>query len=357
MKKIFFSLIIIGLLFSAACNKPAEEEIFLAAGLSSSNDRATELDDHVTFTITVANPAATTVTVTGDYQTTVSISGGTGSFSPSPADLGLTKAGDRASFTFTANSEGNPTYSASFTLGSPWALTSPGEILEDKTDDEYLYYKISTASATVTGVTVETKVGVNGTYTNVSNPDGWDTENDSILAQTGTGYTYGDTIFYRFTATAGSATSVNEMSYPIEQWTFTDESEEFTLDATNEALDLSSGAYVDAAADTADFVLNVVGGNIGFSASATDPAVFIADTGTPTMYSNPDIPIFSTTVGDWTVGQMTAITNFEIGDVYLFKTVKSGDEEIIGVLKIINVNRNLSTPGLSSVTFKYLSGK
>ena len=350
MKKIFFSILIIGLLFSLGCDKPAEEELFLAAGLSVSCDGATELDEQVTFNFTVENPEATEITVTGSYETSVSISGGEGSFTASIADLSLAAAGDEASFTFTANSEGNPEYSFSVAMAHPMTVAAPEGVVQNAVES-YLSFGVSTVSATVSAVTLQTKVGADGTYADVTGT--FDVASDSI-AVTGEDYNLSDTVYYKVTATAGALSSSVETYFVVGQWTFANESEAITLDATNAAFDVTTGEFVAADVDTADFILALGGSHIGLTANATNEALFIVDT--DGFFDNPDIPLFNIFVGDWTTGVAT-IANFEIGDVYLFKTVRAGTEEIVGVLKITAINRNITTPALSSVTFKYLSGK
>jgi len=228
MKKIIFYLIAVVFIAFTACEEQDNIDRYdLGAEFFVSNSGYTTLDGEVSFTIDNISKNLPSIEVThlGGLTTevdekgnpipfdppktdlgTISVSDGAGSISVSSEDLGMTKIGWQANIQFKGTIDGKPIVRNSLvTVKSPFTLTPP-ELLHSSTP-VYFLYEIKPAITAVTAVTVETKVGYDGTYTPSTPVTGENVANDSI-ALVGTDYNIGDTVYVKVTAKAAREESV-----------------------------------------------------------------------------------------------------------------------------------------------------
>lgn len=363
MKKIQL-LIFISLIFLvSSCKKQALYPAYynLGSEFLISSQGYTSLDTQTVFKIDNISKNLTEITVknmggtlandssfTSTYSGKISIaSTGAGSITVSDADLGLDGIGASADFEFDATYNGKP-FSRYYTLTEedPISIVAPTVKHVSSSDTiYYLHFNIEPVSATVTGVQVQTKVGENGTYTDVT---GTFKAKDSV-AIVGSDYNLADTLYVNVIGTAGTKTANTVTPIVIEPNTFTN-SATVTLDTTaNQAYDIVGDSAVmnsDAKADIAFAATTYTGGYyLGFM--SPNNTMFVK--GTANDYSNADqISIKATDFSS----AVTSVKNVSVGDVYIYKTMR-GTTAHYGVMKVTAVERPQGVLNDSYITFEY----
>lgn len=364
MKKIQL-LIFISLIFIvASCKKQVLHPAYYKLGSEFliSSPGYTNLDSHAVFNIDNISKNLSQVAIknlggtlsddssfTSSYSSTISINAsGAGSITVSDADLGMDSIGASANFEFDATYNGKP-FSRYYTITEtdPIGIDAPSNVEHEPSSDTtyYLHFDIAPVSATVTGVQVQTKVGMNGTYKDVS---GTFNAKDS-LAIVGSDYNVGDTLYVNVIGTAGTKTASTATPIVIEPYSLAN-SGTITLDTTaNQAYDLvgdSAVASTDANADIAFAAAKYTGGyNLGFT--SPDNTMFVK--GTASDYSNADQLTIKAT--DFSAA-VSSVANVSVGDVYIYKTMR-GTKAHYGVIKITAVEKPQGVLDDSYITFDY----
>lgn len=343
MKKIFLGVLLLTLIFSLGCNK--DENLFTeGAGVAVYSDGATELDNNVTFNITANNDKCTQLTVSGATTGTISIADGKGTFSATTTALGLLAADSTATLTFTANTEGNPTNSYSVTMTNPISITSPDAVIQDD-EVQKVYYTVSTVSAKVSNVKIETKVN-HGTYSDVTGT--FSTSKDSLSIK-GSDYNVNDTVYFKVTATAGSLTSTNESSFVVGTYAFTN-TERGSVDFDGKGYDLIDAVNVPEGTDTTDFKILSGVGTMGFE-STNGTQFVVSDSAT---FAGNDIVATKAAFDAGT--PFSFFVNISKDDVYIFKTTRTVNTKTVTYYGIIKISDFILTSGgnKDGFTFDYI---
>jgi hypothetical protein len=349
-------LILLSLIFiMASCQKDQEiETTDLGTEFFISDNGYTSLDTDVTISIDNQKANLSTVKMTAlgitdadDGEVVppvanwdIAISGGAGTVTISSADLGMTDAGWSADFQFDATFDGKAIQRFhSFSVKNPMSLTSPyiwaenddEEIVEtavtvyQNDDVQYIKWDIAPKRATIESLKIETKVGENGIYVEI--PGGYEFDFDS-LAIDGNDYNANDTVFYMFTAKNGSHEQVGDLNFVVNTVEFANEGGTALNTTSTQGFDLVSNEIVAASADTSDFqMVHVVMTSIGFVSN--NNALFVA--ADETVYDNNDIVEAKAVFDAGT--QESGFANVEIGDVFVYKTMRGTDEHY-GIIKI-----------------------
>jgi len=353
MRNILLMIAMLALIFSVGCE---DEDLYPytgAAGVEISSDGMTELDSQVTFDITATNAKCTELTVTMGTTAlgTVTLTSGAGTYTVTAADLGISAIDDDAELTFTANTEKNPIYTYTVTVEDPASFDVPDLYLNDIED--YVYFDVEPVAATVSAVSVETKVGKNGTYAAVA---GTFTASDSILV-VGSDYSVGDTVYFKVKSEAGTLTSESVITMPVKLYTYTDKAT-FKLDTTaNRAIDLIEMAEIEdltTAGDTADieFAYNNISGGYTLGFVSNNNAEFVA----ATLEDYRIADVLATEAIDFT-GAVNTFVDVAVDDVYVFRTNRSGGDYSYGMIKITAVEKPQGVLNDSYIEFetKYIA--
>ena len=343
MKKIFLGMLLLTLIFSMGCNKDLDI-LTEGAGVAVHSNGATELDNNVTFNLTVNNNKCTQLTVTGATTGTISIADGKGTFSATTTALGLLAADSSATLTFTANTEGNPTNSYSVTMTNPISITSPDDVIQDD-EVQKVYYTVSTVSANVSSVKIETKVN-SGVYSDVSGT--FSTSKDSLSIK-GSDYNVNDTVYFKVTATAGSLSSTKESSFVVGTYAFAN-TESGTLDFDGKGFDFIDAVNVPEGTDTTDVKIQSGVGTMGFM-STNGTQFVVSDSAT---FAGNDIVVTKAAFAAGT--PVSLIANVSKDDVYIFKTTRSVDTKTVTYYGIIKISDFILTSGdnKDGFTFDYV---
>lgn len=334
MRKILFNIALLTLIFAVGCSEDEDRYAFQeSAGLYISSDGLTQLDTQFTIDVEASNVKCTEVTFTPGGA--VTLTDGAGSITLTADTYELFDVDSAASFEAVANIKGNPLYFFDITVDEAVSVEDPGIMHSD--DMYYFKWNVEPVSATVTDITIETKVGENGTYTAVV---GTYNAEDS-LGFTGTDYTIDDdTIFVKLIATANTKSTTKITKLTVSPYSY-ENMETFTLDITADlAVDLLEGRYVESTVeygDSADLVFDAAyNGTTGLELyfESTQNAEFVV--GTATDYANADIVNIEAT--DFSAA-FTKTTALEAGDVFIFRTFRGTDDYSYGVLKVTAVDK------------------
>ncbi len=352
MKKNIFYILISFAFLAMACQKEDNgiKTFDLGTEIYISGSSFSNLDDGMT--ITVNNPLKNLsqvsvkhlgITNLDDESVdppvvdlgTVSFTDGEGSIQISPANLGLTEFGETAAIEFTGEFQGT-TFSRNKTITyvDPFTIETP-DVLENGGESK-LYYTIAPVSAEVTQVKVETNLNGQG-YTTMSGD--WQSE-DSIIFN-GADYMEGDTLQVRITATSDAgqtAESVSTIGVMVNSFQNT---AGFTLTSDSTlAYDLVEHQMVETASagDSADIVLTgsytASGVNVGFKSDQNAEFVPVtADVDSVYDLANS----VQVSAADFSSATMS-VTDVADGDVFMFRTRRSGGEYVYGLLKAVSRN-------------------
>jgi hypothetical protein len=361
MKKILYSILIATLALTFGCEEPDEVKYTVADGFGARQSPFTVLDQEVTVNFSTANPDVSQLTIehvqtinvstedTVEAQgelNTVSISDGSGSITFTRSDLKINDnagPGSIVLFQSTADIKGNPVNSFSVAISEPMSLMGPyiwstdedgNDITKDVSvyhndDIQYIKYNLVRNGSSISGMTLEEKIGVNGTYSEVTGTDFNLEANDAgaiidSIEVVGTDYTYGDTVYYRFTASSNFSSYSSEISVPINKLTF-GESGTFKLDSTsNKAWDMVNNKMIldTANYDSADVALTYTAPDMGLTSS--DSTSFIDATGNIADPANKEVVVeyYKNNSGSET----NDVSALEVGDIILTKTQRYGEE-------------------------------
>ncbi len=362
MKKIQLFIFISLIFFVSSCTKQDLNPAFydLGSEFLISSPGYTSLDNQVVFNIDNLSKNLNQVTIknlggtladgssfTSTYSSTIPIdNSGAGSITVSDTDLGLDGIGASANFEFDATYNGKP-FSRYYTVTetNPISIDVPSVKHAPSSDTTYLHFDIAPVSATVTGVKVQTKVGANGSYVDLS---GNFNAKDSV-AIVGGDYNLGDTLYVNVIGIAGTKTANTVTSIVVEPYSFTKKGS-FT-DSTNVAYDLvgdSLTAFPPAGADIQCAISSFIGGyNVGFT--SPDNTLFVK--GTSSDYADADILTIKAT--DFS-SAVNSVSKVAVDDVYIYKTMR-GATAHYGVMKIKAVNQpqNASKNAYIVIEYKY----
>jgi len=217
MKRYQFYIILSLIFFVASCQKKSAIQFYnLGSEFFISSPGYTSLDSQAVLSINNISKNLTKVNVinlggtlasgsafTSSYTGSIAIaSDGTGSTTLSDSDLGMDGIGASAKFEFDAVFDGKP-FSRYYTLKETDPISVKYPTIMHKDTTYYFHFKIEPVSATVSKVTVQTKVSAQGTYTDVA---GTFNAADSIPVK-GFDYNAGAALFVKVTGTAGSKTA------------------------------------------------------------------------------------------------------------------------------------------------------
>jgi|GEM_PF-2824691 len=368
MKNKIFYILLSFIFIAVACQEEDDYEPYnLGTEFYITSTNYTSLDDQVVIEIDNPLQNLTEVAVTHLGGMTVeeesfdppnadlgniALNAGEGAITLTDAQLGMTTIGWTANFQFDAEYEGTPfSRTHSISVDDPISVEDPH--IKHRSDTVYHFkFAIEPASATVDGVTVETKVSVLGTYTELAEPFN---AVDSIPF-TGSDYTIGtDTIFVRVTGTAGSKTETTETTLLVEANSY-ENTESFVLDSSTvstKAYDLIESRYVmvSEAGDSADIQLTIqteTGGYImGFEPNNNLEFVI----GTATDYTNADIVDVEENTDFST--PLTSVNEAEEGDVFIFRTRRGTEDYMYGVMQVVAVNKPQGVLDDSSIEIEY----
>ncbi len=356
--KNFKILIVISLIFfTFSCKKENDriDTYDLGSEIYISNNGYSSLDDQVTFTVNnpvknlsevkvialrIINPDEDILNPPVQDIGTISFSDGVGSITISSANLGITEAGWTADLKFDAVFNGKPfSRYSSITVDNPMSLTSPyiwapnddGDLEETSVtvyqndNVQYIKYDVEPYHATVESTTIETKVGANGTYSDVTGS--FDPFKDS-LEIIGSNYNANDTVYYRFTSKSGTHEQVGVLNFVVNTIQFPNIGGG-TLTATPpNGFDLMNNKVVAAGSDTTDMnFVHVVLTSVGFE--SVNGTLFVS--ADESLYDNNDFVEAKKLFDEGT--QDTGFANVAAGDVFIYKTSRDGDD-FYGIIKI-----------------------
>ncbi|GET29990.1 hypothetical protein [Prolixibacter sp. SD074] len=370
MKKyIIFSVGIVLSLFMASCqdyNAGNKVDFYdLGTEFFISSDGLTSLDNSATVSIDNQQKNLSSLSVIllsssdadgnvlSDTQKdlgTIDLTDGSGSMTLTDSQLGISDINYSASLQFSGSYNGkNITRYKTITVADPISIEVPD--VNHRIDTVFhVKFSVEPVTETLSSVTVETKVGVAGTYVAEAGPFN---ATDSIEIK-GTDHQVGDTVFVKVTGTAGTKSATSVAIVPIAPYSFSNV-ETFTLDTTsNQAYDLIEARYVNTttAGDSADVQFTaaypVLGGPVEVGFNALNNAQLVK--GTADDYSNTDIVTIEAT--DFS-GATTSVPNAAAGDVYIFRTMRGTGDYMYGVLKVTAVNKPQGVLEDSSIEIEY----
>ena len=319
-----------------------------AGGLEPFGDAFTELDDVSVDLAVEGNVSTVTVGVVGgDDVGSVDIAGGTGTFTATPAALGVPGAGDGLQLRFTAALPDGGTTSRLFDIEITDPVTiSPPIFIQQNSVQNYVSFSVATAGAPVEDITVA--VGTGDELTTVAAPSGgWNAEGDS-LAIVGANYEAGDTVAVNVTANSGASTTTSQTSAIVRPYTFANESEEIAFDSVGAGYDLVAGGASVAGADTTDIELSVDALN-QIQILSQNGTGFVETTG---LYEGGNIVAIREAYDS---GTPTTITgDLEEGDEFIYRTERTVDGETqvyYGIVQVTDVNR--TNEGDDSLSLRY----
>ncbi|MFP4025088.1 MAG: hypothetical protein ACLFVR_11250 [Thiohalospira sp.] len=333
MRNILLNIALLALIFAVGCSE--DEDLYPytgAAGVQITSDGLTALDNEVAFNITATNESCTELDVNlgGSPLGTVSLTEGAGTYTATAEALGISAIEDAATLTFIANTDKEPVYNYTVEVEDPITIVAPDNLYQNDTE-VYVKFNIEPVAASVTDVTIQTKVNSNdptdvtGTYN----------ANDSILV-VGSDYAIGDTVYFMVTGEAGTKSTTSEVSMIVERYSYANK-ETFMLDMTSDmAYDLILMREVDVteAGDSADIEIDYAeftgGYSLGFIANQN--AEFVV--ATEDDYKDADINLIEAT--DFS-GAITNDDDVAVDDVFIFRTNRSGGDYSYGIFKIIDV--------------------
>ncbi len=282
--------------------------------------------------IEVVDPNDSTIAPPSTDLGTITMSDGAGSITLTEAQLGISEQDWTANLMLNAVIDGKEiNRPVSISVDNPFSTEDPGITYRDDTSF-YFKWSVEPVSATVSSVTIESKVGSEGTYTEIAGT--WKAE-DSVEF-VGSDYVISDTIFVRVTATAGTKTD-SEVTELVVSPVSLDAVDEFMLDSTaNLAYDLILAIEVDetTAGDSADVVLtsNLITGGFELGIDMPNQAEFV--TATSTEYSNADVLVAMS--ADFS-SPITSITNLVGGETYVYRTRRGTGAYSYGYIKVMAV--------------------
>ena len=371
-KNILFVLIAFAFL-AVSCQKENKVEFYdLGSEIYISSTEITSLDDQVV--VTVENPInnLSSVTVThagttdadGDAVTvpsadlgSVTFSGGEGTLTLTDAQLGLDGSGYSANIEVDAEFNGKPFMrSHHIDMASPFSTHDPGITHRDDT----LYYfewAVEPIAATVTDITIETKVGANDTYIEAAGT--W-AAIDSISFD-GSNYNVGDTIFVQITAETATKTDTEVAALVIGP--YIENMGSFTLEGyetTNVyAFDIIEGEEVLNDDDSADvFWVPIPPGGMGPpTANKTSAFALASDynmeflVATSDDYANADALALSNT--DFSAA--STFVEATPGAVFMYRTYRDAapTEYYYGILKVTATDMAGGDWANSSIEIEY----
>ncbi|WP_153640358.1 hypothetical protein [Prolixibacter sp. NT017] len=369
MKKyIILSVGIAFTLFMTACQQDEANKVDftnLGTEFFISSDGLTSLDNSATVSIENQQKNLSSLSVTllsssdadgnvlSDTQKdlgTIDLTDGSGSMTLTNSQLGISGIDYSASLQFSGSYNGkNITRYKTITVADPISIEVPD--VTHRTDTVFhVKFAVEPVTESVDGVTVETKVGANGTYAAMAGPFN---TSDSIEVK-GTDYQVGDTLYVKVTGTAGSKTASSVAPVPIAPYSLANV-ETFTLDTTsNQAYDLMKARLVDTATagDSADVQFTaaypILGGpvEVGFNALNNAQLVKASDED----YKNADMAAIEAT--DFS-GAVTSVPNASAGDVYIFRTKRGTGDYMYGILMVTAVNKPQGVLEDSSIEIEY----
>lgn len=362
MKKIQFLVLISLIFFTVSCKKEKGDQYYdLGSEFFISSPGYTSLDSQAVLSINNISKNLTSVTViniggtlsndsafTSSFTDSIPIAGdGTGSITLSDSDLGMDGIGASANFEFDAVFDGKP-FSRHYTLNEtdPISVTAPDVMHVSSSDTTYyLYFNIEPIYDSVTGVKVQTKVGMNSIYNDVS---GTFSAKDSI-AIVGADYNLGDSLYVNIIGTTATKTANTETTIVIKPATFANIST-FKLDSTaNFAYDLVGDSAVSVNSAEADIKLAVTlfTGSFDLGFSSPNSTMFVK--GMANDYISADqIAIKATDFSS----AVTSVDSVSVGDVYIYKTMR-GTEDHYGVMKVTAVEKPQGILADSYITIEY----
>lgn len=359
MKKIQLLVIISLIFFTASCQKDKGVQFYnLGSEFFISSPGYTSLDSQAVLSIKNISKNLTKVNVINlggtlandsafisSYTGSIAIAGdGTGSTTLSDSDLGMDGIGASAKFEFDATYNGKP-FSRFYTLTEADPISVDAPMVTRSSKPTYLYFDISPVSATVTGVKVQTKVGVNSTYTTVA---GTFAANDSVPI-VGSNYNLGDTLYVNVIGSAGAKTANTETAIAIQPNTFPNAAS-FKLDSTSmRAYDLVGDSAVTVSDITADIKLAVKLYTGGFDLGFSSPNNTLFVKGMASDYKVADQMAIAAT--DFS-SAVTSVANVSVGDVYIFKTMR-GTTTHYGVMEVTAVVKPQGVLDDSYITIEY----
>jgi len=368
MKKIFYSILIGMLALSFGCEEPDEVEYTVADGFAAQQSPFTVLDKEATVYFNTANPEVSELTIKHLYtihlrwdaetetyinDTTdiglegfdpVSISGKKGSMTITRNDVNIEDdaiVGSWVEFASKADIEGNPKRTFSVSVQSAfsllkgpyiWTTNDDGELIDPDVkvyhndDVQYIKYNIVRNAESV-DLILEEKIGENGAWSERTDVDlNTDANDDGEIIDSievvGTDYTYGDTVYYRFTATSSFKSERSVVEVPINKLAF-DETGTFTLDSVSgKAYDLVNNKMImDTAAaryDSADVAVNFTGTELELTSS--DSTQFFRTT-------NIDYENIEEVIEEYdTNNPVNTVSALSDGDLILYKTYRNNEE-------------------------------
>ncbi len=359
MKRYQFYILLSLIFFVASCQKEKGVQFYnLGSEFFISSPGYTSLDSQAELSVKNISKNLTKVNVinlggtlsdgsafTSSYTGSISIgSDGLGSTTLTDSDLGMDGIGASAKFEFDATYNGKP-FSRFYTLTEADPISVDAPMVTRSSKPTYLYFDISPVSATVTGVKVQTKVGVNSTYTDVA---GTFAANDSV-AIVGSNYNLGDTLYVNVIGTAGTKTANTETAIAIQPNTFPNTAS-FNLDSTSmRAYDFVGDSAVTVSDTTADIKLATTSYTGGFDLGFSSPNHTLFVKGMASDYKVADkIAIAATDFSSAVI----SVANVSVGDVYIFKTMR-GTTTHYGVMEVTAVEKPQGVLDDSYITIKY----
>lgn len=337
--------------FIVSCEKENEIEYTeLGTEFFISGDY-TSLDSEVTFAIEnqQKNLSQIVVTALGGVQNdedetefpppvpdlgSITLTAGEGSLTVSDTDLGMTIIDWTADFQFDASYNGKAIQRFyNLAVADPISVEDPGVTIRNDTV-YYFTFAIEPASATVETVTVQTKVGALADY---SPPLAGPFNAVDSIAITGTDYSFGDTLFVNVIGTVGSKTAETETGLAIGALSVSN-MESFELDATpDQAFDFIAADFVaSSAGESADIEFTGSYGTNGLIVGfvSNQNAEFVP--GTSADYEAADS---LTLINKDFTGSITFDDNVSEGNVYYFRTKRTGGDWFIGIMKIATLDK------------------
>ncbi len=359
MKRYQFYILLSLIFFVASCQKKNVTQFYnLGSEFLISSPGYTSLDSQAVLNVknisknltkvdvinlggTLANGSAFTST----YKGSMAIgSDGMGSITLSGSDLGMDGIGASAKLEFDAVYNGKP-FSRYYTLKETDPISVDYPEMKHRDTTYYFHFKIKPVTATVSKVTVQTKVSAQGTYTDVA---GTFKAVDSIPVK-GFDYNVGDTVFVKVIGMAAAKTASTETKIVIQPASFQNIGS-FTLDSTaNRAYDFVGDSAVTTSDSTADISLAVKLNTGGFDLGFVSPNNTMFVKGTASDYSNADIMSIEGT--DFS-SAVTSVKIVSTGDVYIYKTMR-GTKAHYGILKVTGVKKPQGVLADSYITIEY----
>jgi len=281
----------------------------------------------------------------------ISVSDGAGAMTIMDNDLGLDgqPVGSTMDYELSSSYSGKSiTRYFTLSLDNPISVDVP--MVTHRSDTTFTFeYAVEPANATVTTVTLQSKVGELGTYSPISGD--WGAEGSFQIK--GSDYNVDDTLFVKVMASSDAGKTVSEETAVPINTVMVEGLESFTLNMNDKmAYDLINMENVESTSANADMVFT------GEYQPGTNPKVgFMSNNaefvmGTSTDYANADVVTISNM--DFTGAVMMDDDVME-GDVYFFRTKHGSGDWFYGIMKVTMVDKpqGVLEDSYIEIEFKY----